>query len=222
MTARRKSPKSDPATLKQAVLDAALVHAAEVGFSERTLTQAAADAGVGCEMILHLFPDGPASLVAYLSEQTDAELEKRLAAQDMAAMKVRERITTAVLTRLEILKPHKEAARRAAAFLMMPANAALGMKLVYQTVDAMWRAAGDTSTDFNFYTKRAILAGVYTTTLMRWFTDKTADESETRAFLDARIGNVMQFEKFKAEMKERTKDMPSFADVLKGFNTPRS
>jgi len=222
MTARRKSPKPDPAALKQAVLEAALVHAAEDGFSERTLTRAATDAGVDCGMVLHLFPDGPASLVAFLSEQTDADMEKRLAAQELAGMKVRERITTAVLTRLEILKPHKEAARRAAAFLMMPANAALGMKLVYQTVDAMWRAAGDTSTDFNFYTKRAILAGVYTTTLMRWFTDKTTDEAETRTFLDARIGNVMQFEKFKAEMKERTKDMPSFADVLKGFNTPRS
>jgi len=222
MTTRRNSPKPDPAALKQAVLDAALVHAAEDGFGERTLTRAATDAGADCEMVLHLFPDGPASLVAYLSEQTDAEMEKRLAAEELAGMKVRERITTAVLTRLEILKPRKEAARRAAAFLMMPANAALGMKLVYQTVDAMWRAAGDTSTDFNFYTKRAILAGVYTTTLMRWFTDKTTDEAETRTFLDARIGNVMQFEKFKAEMKERTKDMPSFADVLKGFNVPRS
>src|SRR3569833_578049 len=108
--------------------------------------------------------------------------------------------------------PRADHDRCAAAFLMMPAYAALGMILVYQMVDAMWRAAGDTSTDFNFYTKRAILAGVYSTTLMRWFTDKTADEAETRAFLDARIGNVMQFEKFKAEMKERTKDMPSFAD----------
>jgi ubiquinone biosynthesis protein COQ9 len=222
MTTRRKSPNPDPAALKQAVLEAALVHAAEDGFSERTLTRAAADAGVDCEMMLHLFPDGPASLLAYLSEQTDAEMQKLLAARDLAGMKVRERITTAVLTRLEVMKPHKEAARRAAAFLMMPANAALGMKLVYQTVDAMWRAVGDTSTDFNFYTKRAILAGVYTTTLMRWFTDNTADEAETHTFLDARIGNVMQFEIFKAEMKQRTKDMPSFADVLKGFNTPRS
>ncbi len=221
MAARKTKTKSDNA-LKAAVLDAALVHAAEDGFSERTLTRAATDAGVGCEMMLHLFPDGPASLVAFLSEQTDAEMEKRFAGKDLAAMKVRERITTAVLTRLEILKSHKEPARRAAAFLMMPANAALGMKLVYQTVDAMWRAAGDTSTDFNFYTKRAILAGVYTTTLMRWFTDNTADESEARTFLDARIANVMQFEKFKAEVKGRTKDMPSFADVLKGFNTPRS
>jgi ubiquinone biosynthesis protein COQ9 len=105
---------------------------------------------------------------------------------------------------------------------MMPTNTPLGGKLVYQSVDAMWRAAGDTSTDFNFYTKRAILAGVYSTTLMRWFTDTTADESETRAFLDARIGNVMQFEKFKAEVRERAKDWPSFADIVRGFNTRRS
>ena len=80
-------------------------------------------------------------------------------------------------TRLEILKPHKEAARRAAAFLSLPLNAALGAKLLYRTVDAMWRAAGDTSTDFNFYTKRAILAGVYASTLMRWFNDTSEGRS---------------------------------------------
>jgi ubiquinone biosynthesis protein COQ9 len=206
---------------KAAVLKAALVHAAEDGFSERTLTRAATDSGIGCEMMLHLFPDGPASLVAYYSAQTDAEMEKRLGARKLADMKVRERIATAVLARLAVLKPHKESARRAAAFLMMPANAALALTLLYRTVDAMWRSAGDTSTDFNFYTKRAILAGVYSTTLMRWFTDKTEDESETHAFLDARIANVMQFEKFKAGVRERAKDMPSFADIVGRFNTRR-
>jgi ubiquinone biosynthesis protein COQ9 len=93
-------------------------------------------------------------------------------------------------------------------------NAALGLKLLYQTVDAMWRAAGDTSTDFNFYTKRAILGGVYSATLLRWFNDTSEDEGETHTFLDARIENVMQFEKFKAELRERTKDWPSFADIV--------
>ena len=218
MAARKKADEAQ----KAAVLKAALLHAAEDGFSDRTLTRAATDARIGAEMMLHLFPDGPASLVAYYSEQTDAEMEKRLAARKLAGMKIRERIAVAVLTRLEILKPHKEAARRAVAFLMMPMNVPLGGKLVYQSVDAMWRAAGDTSTDFNFYTKRAILTGVYSTTLMRWFTDTTADESETRAFLDARIGNVMQFEKFKAEVKERAKDWPSLADIVKGFNARQS
>jgi ubiquinone biosynthesis protein COQ9 len=200
--------------LKAAVLEKALEHAPALGFSDALPARAGKDAGVGAEMLLHLFPDGVSSLVAFFSKRCDAEMETRLAAQDLAAMKVRERIAAAVLARIDALKPHKEAARRAAAFLMLPPNAALGMTLVYQTVDAMWRAAGDTSTDFNFYTKRAILAGVYSSTLMRWFNDESEDESETRAFLDARIENVMQFEKLKAEMRERTKDWPSFADLL--------
>ncbi len=92
-------------------------------------------------------------------------------------MKIRERISAAVLARLEVLAPHKEAARRAGAFLTLPPHAPLGMTLLYRTVDAMWRAAGDTSTDFNFYTKRAILAGVYSATLMRWFNDDSEDEA---------------------------------------------
>ena len=117
-------------------------------------------------------------------------------------MKIRSRIATAVMTRIEAVRPHKEAARRAAAFLTLPPHAALGAKLVYRTVDAMWRAAGDTSTDFNFYTKRGILAGVYSATMMRWFTDSSADESATTQFLAHRIENVMQFEKFKAQGKE--------------------
>ena len=155
------------------------------------------------------------SLVATFSERCDAQMEAILAQQDLAAMKVRERIASAVLARIDALKAHrKEAARRAAAFLVVPPNAALAARLVYHSVDAMWRAAGDASTDFNFYTKRAILAGVYSSTLLRWFNDASEDESDTRAFLAARVDNVMQFEKFKAEMRERTKDWPSFSDLL--------
>jgi ubiquinone biosynthesis protein COQ9 len=111
------------------------------------------------------------------------------------------------------LAPNKEAARRAAALLSLPMNAALGARLMYRTVDAMWRAAGDTSTDFNFYTKRGILAGVYGSTAMRWFT--TEDEAVVDAFLAARIENVMQIEKFKAKAKEALANFPSFGDWAK-------
>jgi ubiquinone biosynthesis protein COQ9 len=99
----------------------------------------------------------------------------------------------------------------------LPPHAATGVKLLYRTVDRMWRAVGDTSTDFNFYTKRAILSGVYSATLMRWFTDHSKDEAETHAFLDARIENVMQFEKFKAQVKERTAGLPSLSEILGRF-----
>ena len=96
------------------------------------------------------------------------------------------------------------------------------MTLVYRSVDAMWRAAGDVSTDFNFYSKRAILAGVYTATVMRWFTDDTPEESATDEFLAARIENVMQFEKLKAKVKTQTAKLPSLADILSGLSARKS
>lgn len=184
--------------LKAAVLEKALEHAPALGFSDALLARAGKEAGVGAEMLVHLFPAGPASLVEAFSVKADDDMERQIADQNLPAMKIRERIRTAALARIAAVRLNKEAARRAGAFLMMPANAALGARLVYRSVDLMWRAAGDTATDFNFYTKRGILAGVYSATLMRWFNDASADESETREFLDARIENVMQFEKFKA------------------------
>src|SRR5471032_1052402 len=148
-------------------------------------------------------------------------MEKRLGAADLKAMKIRERIAAAVRTRLAVLKPQKEAARRAGALLSLPMHAALGARLLYRTVDAMWRAAGDASTDFNFYTKRGILAGVYTSTLMRWFTDASADESETDKFLRDRIENVMTFEKFKAQVKQGLDRLPPLSDIIGAFNVRR-
>jgi ubiquinone biosynthesis protein COQ9 len=201
--------------LRQAVLNAALPHAAFDGFTDMVLQKAGAEAGLEKADVARLFEDGPISLVEYFSTHTDAEMERRLAEMDLKALKIRERIATAVKTRLAILKPHKEAARRAAAMLSLPMHAALGARLVYRTVDAMWRAAGDTATDFNFYTKRGILAGVYGSTAMRWFNDTSDDEKATDEFLAARIENVMQFEKFKAKAKEALSNFPAFADWAK-------
>jgi ubiquinone biosynthesis protein COQ9 len=212
--AKDQTQRSDE-ELREAVLNAALPHAAFDGFTDMVLQKAGAEAGLVKADVARLFEDGPISLVEYFSTHTDAEMEKRLAAMDLKAMKIRERIATAVKTRLAILKPNKEAARRAAALLSLPMHAALGARLVYRTVDAMWRAAGDTSTDFNFYTKRGILAGVYGSTAMRWFNDTSEDEKATDDFLAARIENVMQFEKFKAKAKEALSNFPMFADWAK-------
>jgi ubiquinone biosynthesis protein COQ9 len=201
MTTRKKKPRDDDA-LRRAVVEAALVHAAFDGFTDRVLERAASECGLDKAATARLFPDSAQSLVEAYSLLADADMEKRLARLHLPAMKVRERIAMAIKTRLGILKPHKEAARRAVAFLSLPPNLPLATKLLYRTVDSMWRAAGDTSTDFNFYTKRGILAGVYSTTLIRWFNDQSEDEHETLDFLAARIENVMQFERFKARVGE--------------------
>jgi ubiquinone biosynthesis protein COQ9 len=177
------------------------------------LQKAGIEAGVSD--VARLFENGPISLIEFYSSWADERMEARLAATDLKAMKIRERIATAVKTRLAVLKPQKEAARRAGASLSLPMHAALGAKLLYRTVDAMWRAAGDTSTDFNFYTKRGILAGVYASTAMRWFNDTSDDEKPTDEFLAARIKNVMQFEKFKAKAKDALSNFPAFANFIK-------
>jgi ubiquinone biosynthesis protein COQ9 len=212
------APKKDDGALKEAVLAAALPHAAFDGFTDSVLQKAGAEAGVDAATLARLFEGGPISLVEFYSTWADAEMESRLAATDLKAMKIRERIAAAVKARLAVLAPNKEAARRAAALLSLPMHAALGAKLVYRTVDAMWRAAGDTSTDFNFYTKRGILAGVYGSTAMRWFNDAGEDETATDEFLAARIENVMQFEKFKAKAKDALANFPAFVNWAKPRN----
>jgi ubiquinone biosynthesis protein COQ9 len=217
MTARKKSDES----LKAAVLAAALVHAAADGFTDRLLARAGEEAGVDAAALARLFPAGASGLVEAFSDSSDAEMERHLAKRALHRLKVRERIGEAVLARLAALRSHKEAARRAAAFLTLPPHAGLGARLLYRSVDRMWRAVGDTSTDFNFYTKRAILTGVYSSTLMRWFTDDSEDESPTREFLDRRIENVMQFEKFKARVKESAAGLPSLGDILGALNVRR-
>ena len=208
-----KAERMDDQTAREAVLAAALPHAAFDGFTDSVLQKAAMEAGV--KDVARLFENGPISLVEFYSTWADAQMEAKLAATDLKAMKIRQRIAAAVKARLSVLAPHKEAARRAAALLSLPMHAALGAKLVYRTVDVMWRAAGDTSTDFNFYTKRGILAGVYGSTAMRWFNDTGEDEKATDEFLAARIENVMQFEKFKAKAKEALSNFPAFANFTK-------
>jgi len=212
-TPKLDAPSRDDQAMRQAVLAAALPHAAFDGFSDSVLQKAGSEAGIAKAELARLFENGAISLVEFFSTHTDAEMEKRLG--DIKAMKIRERIALAVKTRLAILKPHKEAARRAAALLSLPMHAALGARLLYRTVDVMWRAAGDTSTDFNFYTKRGILACVYGSTAMRWFNDTSTDEKTTDDFLAARIENVMQFEKFKAKAKDALSNFPAFADWAK-------
>ncbi|MGZ5921626.1 MAG: COQ9 family protein [Rhizomicrobium sp.] len=208
-SADAQTEKSD-AALKDAILKAALKDAAFDGFTDSVLAKAGKSAGADKSMLERLFPEGVLSLVEYFSSSVDAAMEEKLAAVNLPKLKIRERIKIAVLTRLALLAPNKEAARRAAALMTLPMHAGRGAKMMYRTVDAMWRAAGDTSTDFNFYTKRGILAGVYGSVLVRWFNDTGEDEKSTEAFLDARIENVMQFEKFKAKAKEAFSNFPAF------------
>ena len=162
------------------------------GWSGRALEAGAAEAGIDAAEARNAFPGGPAELLAYFSAEADRRMLAELEKHGLEALKVRQRVAAAVRTRLDHLAPHREAVRRALSFLALPRNAALGAKCMYRTVDAIWYAAGDTATDYNFYTKRLLLAGVYASTVLFWLNDKSPGFADTWAFLERRIGEVLK------------------------------
>ena len=138
-----------------------------------------------------------------------------LARLDIGKMRVRDRIAQAVKARIGVLAAHREAARRMLSFLALPPNAPLAARLIWRTVDAIWYAAGDNATDFNYYTKRGLLAGVYATTLLFWLDDSSEDFTDTWAFLDRRIADVMKVPAYKARLKEALGRLPRPSRLLR-------
>lgn len=139
-----------------------------------------------------LFPGGPQELIRAFSAAGDRRMLESLEGLDLATMKIREKVAAGVRARLEAVVAHREAVRSGLNFFALPQNAAVGLACLYRTVDAIWYAAGDTATDYNFYTKRALLAGVYSSTLLYWLNDKSEGCADTWAFLDRRIGEVLK------------------------------
>jgi ubiquinone biosynthesis protein COQ9 len=196
------------------ILNAFLAHATFDGWTDRSLKAAARETGRDMADVALLFPRGIRDLLAFFSEEMDRAMVDEAAKLDLASMKIRERIATLVRLRLMAMERHREAARRASLTMALPLYADIGLKTLAATVDTIWRLAGDRATDWNYYSKRAILSGVYASTLLTWFSDQSEDHAETWAFLDRRIGDVMKIEKAKARCRETTKDMPSLARIL--------
>lgn len=178
--------------LRARLLDAVLTHVAFDGWSMTALRAAAHDIGVSEVLARNAFPGGPAELIEAYSSEIDRQMLVRLEARDLPSMRIRDRIHAAVRVRLELLTPHREAVRRGLNFMALPLNAALGARCLYRTVDAMWHAAGDTSTDYNFYSKRLLLSGVYSSTLLFWLNDRSEGHAATWAFLDRRIEDALR------------------------------
>jgi ubiquinone biosynthesis protein COQ9 len=199
----------DRDAVREAIIDAALPHVPFDGWTQATLQQGAADAGHDKVMALRVFPGGPVEAVEFWSHLADRRMLAALEQRDLSAMKVRERIATAIRVRLEQTAGHREAVRRALSLLAMPLNAGKGPALLWRTVDAIWYAAGDTATDFNYYTKRGLLAGVYSATLLCWLEDRSEGFATTWAFLDRRIAEVMRVPQALNGLRKRLEGLPT-------------
>jgi ubiquinone biosynthesis protein COQ9 len=180
------------------IMLAAVRHAMFDGWTPKILILGARDAGLEDAAADIAFPGGVNELIETFSRWADDEMLARLEAHDLTSLKVRERVALAVRTRLEVLMPHREAVRRLNTHFTLPGNAVTGAKLVSETVSAIWYAAGDSSTDFSYYTKRGLLAAVYGATVLYWLADESEGYADTWTFLDRRLEDVMSIPKLRA------------------------
>ena len=181
------------------LLAAALPHVAFDGWSETSLRAACQDLSVTRQMAALACPRGAIDLAIRFHHDGDEAMQVVLQKTDINAMKIREKITFSVRARLDAILD-KEAVRRGATLMALPQHAVEGAGLVWGTCDRIWAAIGDSSADVNWYTKRLTLGSVYSATVLYWLGDNSPNHQDTWAFLDRRIENVMQFEKFKAQM----------------------
>jgi len=195
---------ADPSPLEQLRRRLALAvgeNAVFDGWTRAAVDSAAQQLGIDPVQARLAMPKTQAGMIDVYIQEVDRGLEAYFTAERLAKLKIREKIRALVWRRLEIMGPAREAVRRALAILAMPQNVPLALRISWRTADRMWRIAGDTSTDFNHYTKRMTLGAVYASTLIAWLDDQSEGWADTGAFLDRRIDDVMKIEKFKAEWR---------------------
>ncbi|MCC1481606.1 COQ9 family protein [Roseibaca sp. Y0-43] len=187
--------------LTDKLLDAALIHVPFDGWGDAALRAAAADCGVDMAAARAVFPRGGVDMALAYHARGDAAMLRALADHDLSQLRIRDRIALAVRLRLEAAED-RELVRRGTTLFALPLYAADGARAIWGTADAIWTALGDTATDYNWYTKRATLAGVYSATVLFWLGDESEGAAATWAFLDRRIDGVMQIERVKGAMRK--------------------
>lgn len=176
--------------MKESILKRALFHVPFDGWTKSVLEQAAEEEGLDKSYSWRLFPRGPIDAIELWSQNLDKEMLNHLPSPD--ELRTTEKITLATKKRISLLTSHKETARKTARFLAKPQNVSDATRLLYNTVSEIWYYAGDTSTDYNFYTKRALLTIVYSSTLLYWLKDDSEDHEKSWIFLKRRIDNVLK------------------------------
>ena len=206
--------------IRAALAPIVAANAAFDGWNAQAVDAAAVTARVDADVARLAFPGGALDMIDAWFASVDAEMLDRLPPETLAAMKVRQRITALVEARLDSVAGDRESLRRALALLAMPQNLAKAAKLGWRSADVMWRAAGDTATDYNHYTKRAILGTVYAATVQVFVDDDSEGHADTRAFLGRRIDGIMRFEKAKARFTGGGDRMPSLSRFIGRLRYP--
>lgn len=193
---------TDITRIRDDIVESALPHVAFDGWSWALVEQACRDAGYEPAMARAVFPGRMKDVLDGFADLADRKMMAGLDDIDPGALRVRERVRTALLARYEFLCPHKEALRESVQFWMVPSRKPRAAKIVWRTADRIWDWAGDTATDYNRYTKRGLLAGILVSATLVFLNDESAHMDNTKAFIDRRIENVLQFGKWINRVKK--------------------
>jgi ubiquinone biosynthesis protein COQ9 len=203
--------------MRERILEEALRQVPFEGWTEKSLLEGARAAGYALEMALETFPGGVIEAIEEAAARADRAMLDALEEHDLDALKTRERVALAVRLRLELSAPYREAIQRSLPILALPQNLPLAARILWRTVDAIWYAAGDKATDFNFYTKRGLLAGVYSATLLYWLNDSSPGSSETWGFLARRLDEAMRVPRILGRVGSAFENIPSPFGLLRAM-----
>ena len=202
-----RSPLAERET--ERLIEAMLPDVAFDGWTRHALRNAARRAEIPVGEAMALFPRGATDLVAGFSHWADRRMLEGLDAAAVEELSLSRRIALALQLRFEVLAPWREAMRRGLSVLAMPHNAALGLRLLYDTVDAVWHGVGDHATDFSFYTKRATLAGIYAAALLYWLDDRSPDFADTQAFIERRLVDLHRLTGLRERLASAAQRLPN-------------
>jgi ubiquinone biosynthesis protein COQ9 len=211
-----RSPRAE--SQRKALIEAMLPDVVFDGWSRPALRAGARRIGSPAEEATALFPGGAADLVAGFSRWADQRLLDRLESSPLDQLRISDRIAFALTARLEIVEPWREAVRHALSVLALPQHVSLGLRLLYETIDGVWYAAGDRATDFSFYTKRATLAAIYAVTLLYWLDDRSAGFADTRDFIERRLAEVAAFGRARQRLANAVDTLPNPFRLLRQFH----
>jgi len=202
-----RSPFAERET--ERLIGAMLPDVAFDGWSRHALRNGARRADIPVGEAMALFPRGAPDLIAAFSRWADHQMLERLAAIPVEPAGLSRRVALAMRSRFAVLSPWREAVRRGLAVLAMPQNALLGLRLLYDTVDAIWHGVGDDSTDFSFYTKRATLAGIYAAAVLFWLDDRSPDFADTQAFIERRLADLHRLTGLRERLATAADSLPN-------------
>ncbi len=189
-------------TAQDRIIQAMFLFVPITGWTLTSLKSAVVEAGFQEGDEYRAFRGDMDQVVAYYLDYNDRKMIEKLAEIDLSSMRVKDRVATAVMVRFRQAEVHKQVAVKASEYLKHPSRVSMSAKALYNTVSQIWYACGDTSTDYNFYTKRGLLATVYTASFLFWLKDDSEDNIRTRAYLSKKLDQVMQIPRIKSVLKD--------------------